>query len=248
MPIFAGAATATPPAPAPERDGDHRTSWSSSQSRRPSRWARSPPSRCLPNPATAASAEAATPPPRERRARAAPRPLSGRRLDCGQQAKASAERRDPALRLPRSSSPASAAAPALATTSPNSAAMTLAPARSAGVREPAILLATGVVHAATASSSTTTAERALASPWLCHRSIVPPAPDGPARSGIRAEIDALLRAGGIFLRDWPANLDHKERWQKPRICRAFVSTATGIRTRVSAVRGRRPSPLDDSGA
>jgi hypothetical protein len=26
-----------------------------------------------------------------------------------------------------------------------------------------------------------------------------------------------------------------------------VSTATGIRTRVSAVRGRRPSPLDDSG-
>jgi excisionase family DNA binding protein len=28
---------------------------------------------------------------------------------------------------------------------------------------------------------------------------------------------------------------------------AFHSTATGIRTRVSAVRGRRPSPLDDSG-
>src|SRR5205807_1210218 len=28
---------------------------------------------------------------------------------------------------------------------------------------------------------------------------------------------------------------------------AFTSTATGIRTRVSAVRGRRPSPLDDSG-
>ncbi len=27
-----------------------------------------------------------------------------------------------------------------------------------------------------------------------------------------------------------------------------MSTATGIRTRVSAVRGRRPSPLDDSGA
>jgi hypothetical protein len=29
---------------------------------------------------------------------------------------------------------------------------------------------------------------------------------------------------------------------------APVSTATGIRTRVSAMRGRRPSPLDDSGA
>ena len=31
------------------------------------------------------------------------------------------------------------------------------------------------------------------------------------------------------------------------ICWRFVYTATGIRTRVSAVRGRRPSPLDDSG-
>jgi hypothetical protein len=29
---------------------------------------------------------------------------------------------------------------------------------------------------------------------------------------------------------------------------ASASTATGIRTRVSAMRGRRPSPLDDSGA
>src|SRR2546423_12019588 len=29
---------------------------------------------------------------------------------------------------------------------------------------------------------------------------------------------------------------------------AILSTATGIRTRVSAMRGRRPSPLDDSGA
>jgi hypothetical protein len=35
--------------------------------------------------------------------------------------------------------------------------------------------------------------------------------------------------------------------KKPSIWRALVSTATGIRTRVSAVRGRRPSPLDDSG-
>src|SRR3954465_80061 len=37
------------------------------------------------------------------------------------------------------------------------------------------------------------------------------------------------------------------RRQKPASCRAFVSTATGIRTPVSAVRGRRPSPLDDGG-
>src|SRR5919112_3005923 len=36
--------------------------------------------------------------------------------------------------------------------------------------------------------------------------------------------------------------------KNPALSRAFVSTATGIRTPVSAVRGRRPSPLDDGGA
>jgi hypothetical protein len=36
--------------------------------------------------------------------------------------------------------------------------------------------------------------------------------------------------------------------ENPAICGAFVSTATGIRTPVSAVRGRCPSPLDDGGA
>jgi hypothetical protein len=36
--------------------------------------------------------------------------------------------------------------------------------------------------------------------------------------------------------------------ETPRVHEANVSTATGIRTRVSAMRGRRPSPLDDSGA
>jgi hypothetical protein len=35
--------------------------------------------------------------------------------------------------------------------------------------------------------------------------------------------------------------------KNPRISGGFLSTATGIRTRVTAVRGRRPSPLDDSG-
>ncbi len=39
-----------------------------------------------------------------------------------------------------------------------------------------------------------------------------------------------------------------EQQRKPRMSRAFVSTATGIRTPVSAVRGRRPSPLDDGGS
>jgi hypothetical protein len=36
--------------------------------------------------------------------------------------------------------------------------------------------------------------------------------------------------------------------RKPRGYGTLGGTATGIRTRVSAVRGRRPSPLDDSGA
>ena len=46
-----------------------RTSWSSSRLRRQFRWARSPPSRCLPDPATAANAAVASPPPAEVRAR-----------------------------------------------------------------------------------------------------------------------------------------------------------------------------------
>src|SRR5271157_1113603 len=39
-----------------------------------------------------------------------------------------------------------------------------------------------------------------------------------------------------------------ERQENARFLGRLVSTATGIRTRVSAMRGRRPSPLDDSGA
>jgi hypothetical protein len=38
------------------------------------------------------------------------------------------------------------------------------------------------------------------------------------------------------------------RRENPAACRALVSTATGIRTPVSAVRGRCPSPLDDGGS
>src|SRR5215217_9456086 len=41
-----------------------------------------------------------------------------------------------------------------------------------------------------------------------------------------------------------ASLERKN----PPNWRAFASTATGIRTPVSAVRGRCPSPLDDGGA
>jgi hypothetical protein len=35
--------------------------------------------------------------------------------------------------------------------------------------------------------------------------------------------------------------------KNPATCRASSNTANGIRTRVTAVRGRRPSPLDDGG-
>ena len=44
----------------------------------------------------------------------------------------------------------------------------------------------------------------------------------------------------------PPNTLKPER-ENPAYSRAFESTATGIRTPVSAVRGRRPSPLDDGG-
>ena len=40
---------------------------------------------------------------------------------------------------------------------------------------------------------------------------------------------------------------HALKRRNPRRYGGLHSTATGIRTRVSAVRGRRPSPLDDSG-
>jgi|GEM_PF-1288980 diguanylate cyclase (GGDEF)-like protein len=49
------------------------------------------------------------------------------------------------------------------------------------------------------------------------------------------------------LLEQPAGPNDPEEVEEPRKHGAF-STATGIRTRVSAMRGRRPSPLDDSGA
>jgi hypothetical protein len=49
--------------------------------------------------------------------------------------------------------------------------------------------------------------------------------------------------------DWRSTLAvNPSNDKRPRVSEAAVSTATGIRTRVSAMRGRRPSPLDDSGA
>jgi integrase len=51
------------------------------------------------------------------------------------------------------------------------------------------------------------------------------------------------RGRGLWHRLWRTT----QKARNPRQYRGFRSTATGIRTRVSAVRGRRPSPLDDSG-
>ena len=48
--------------------------------------------------------------------------------------------------------------------------------------------------------------------------------------------------------DFPENFpEGAPKRTKPALGAVFGSTATGIRTPVSAVRGRRPSPLDDGG-
>ena len=93
VPTFAGVVTATPPARAPERDGAGRTTWSSSRSRPQSRSARSRPSRCLPHPATAANAAAASPPPAAARAHAGRRPPSEHRRGYDRRARANDGRR-----------------------------------------------------------------------------------------------------------------------------------------------------------
>jgi hypothetical protein len=58
---------------------------------------------------------------------------------------------------------------------------------------------------------------------------------------------ASMRSCSRRSRLWHALWRTASETQKPPWIRGFRSTATGIRTRVSAVRGRRPSPLDDSG-
>jgi hypothetical protein len=99
-----------------------RRFWSSSRLPPPRPWARSPPSRCLPGLAIAANGAAATPAPGAERARAAPRPPSGRRRDCDQRATASAEHRAPAP-------PLRAATPRRAPSLPRSRSRARAPRR-----------------------------------------------------------------------------------------------------------------------
>ena len=74
-------------------------------------------------------------------------------------------------------------------------------------------------------------------------------PDGP-----RCQPNGdCLAPGGLPLQ-WPRSRRRvvrprtPQKRENPALCRAFASTATGIRTPVSAVRGRRPSPLDDGGS
>ena len=105
--------------------------------------------------------------------------------------------------------------------------------RLSGVREPAVLAGDARSSRGDRLELVDTTERALAVGRLNHCSIVAPAPDGPRSVGFGLNYD-LLRpfSSGIGPR-----MDREER-EKPRISRAFGSTATGIRTRVSAVRGR----------
>ena len=73
-------------------------------------------------------------------------------------------------------------------------------------------------------------------------------PPGPI--SVRAATMALRAWATLALAARPQSRPPKAIFapSKVLICRESASTATGIRTRVSAVRGRRPSPLDDSGA
>jgi hypothetical protein len=174
----------------------------SSRSRPQFRSARSPTSQCLPHPATGANAAAASPPPAAERAHAAPRPPTGRRLDCDQRAKASAERRDQALR----------------------------PRGAAARREPAVLLAARVVHAAAASSSQP-APKVLslsvgsAIARSCHRRQT--VLDVRCRTELRPLV-CPLRGSGPRLDQTNSGFCG--------VCRHFANTATGIRSRPSPAR------------
>ena len=120
------AATAMPPGRALERDGDRRTpeSWSRPRTRR--RSGRSPPSRCPRVRARRVSAAAATLPPQGVRARAGPRPLTGRRYGCARRAPASGGHRGPARARASGRRPAAETAPAFATVTASSTVAPLA--------------------------------------------------------------------------------------------------------------------------
>jgi hypothetical protein len=177
--------------------------------------------------ATAASAEAATPPPGEGRERAAPRLPGGRRLDCDQRAKASAERRDPALRLRGA---AARRAPPLPRSGhkPEQRGDDASQARFAGVREPTILLTAGAVHAAPASSwrpqpDALSLALSCAIARSCHRRQT-----ARTRSTIGPIRPVLCGPGRrIFLQTCP-----QSPFSLPQvpICRDKGSTATGIRS------------------
>jgi hypothetical protein len=64
-----------------------------------------------------------------------------------------------------------------------------------------------------------------------------------------ADTNRRTLRGCVSLRSrrWPCSHFRSHPHAKSPAVQGWGSTATGIRTRVSAVRGRRPSPLDDSG-
>jgi hypothetical protein len=174
-----------------------------------------------PGPARAASAETASPPPRGERARAATRPPRARRLDCAARARASGERRHRPPALPRSRPRARATRRRRSPAPPflrERAGDITGDGRSSRCDGPELVAS---------------AEHALALRWLNHCSIVPPVADGPRNVRHRPSYDpSCARSGEIGPR-----LDQIVS-RFCGICRRKTSTATGIRTRVSAVRER----------
>ena len=78
-----------------------------------------------------------------------------------------------------------------------------------------------------------------------HRAMLPE-PFRGWRSGQIRVLAPFRHASCLWV---PPRVPPKPEYDKtPATGGGFGSTATGIRTRVSAMRGRRPSPLDDSGA
>jgi hypothetical protein len=257
-----------PPARAPERDGDRRTPWSSSRSRI-RRWsARLQASRCPRARATAVSAAAASPPPEAAQARAEPHPLSGRPRGCAVRAAASGERRararprgrewrPPRIPPPRPRGPAPATRSHRSPPLPRgllTAAGTAAGARSSRCdlphpgdwadghrRSPEAPVARHVPDGLT-SRRQLGPSRVPGDYSVRPRSLVMPAFGGSAEaSGHRSEPARVPIA--VANNRWADQIGHQLATgvaRKVVVCRQTTNTATGIRTRVSAVR-ERPS-------
>ncbi len=181
-----------------------RSSRISSRSRRQSRSGRPPQSQSLPHLATATNAAAASPAPAAVPARTGRRPQTALRPASDSERASESQWRAwrPSPTAVRTSSPPSAAAPATVVASPKQPDDDASQRRFAGAREPAILLATRVVHAATASSS-------QPAPNALSHSLAPPSRDRPTaarrswqRPASGRDTSLGLPALAGLVRDW----------------------------------------------